>query len=487
MRTIPLRQLFAGLQVSLPDNLQSVLVTQVHYDSRRIKAGGLFIAIRGFKTDGHQYLNEAKKAGAVAAVVEELHQDIPLPQIVVDNSRQVMAQLVYNFYKPEIESLILVGITGTNGKTTTAFLSRSIFEAVHIPAGLIGTIYYHIGDQKTEAWNTTPEAPDLYEMLFQMTQQGQKAGVLEVSSHALELHRVHGLQFDVAVFTNFSRDHLDFHKNEEAYFQAKAKLFSMIKPGGIAVVGLDDHYGKRLINMLKKDVMTFGFSQQARVRVLDWKMDLNGMNINLLTPVGEMSVSTSLIGAFNAQNIMAAVAVGLGMDMPAQKIIEGIEALEYVPGRLQSVPLNNNALAVVDYSHTPDSLQKALQTLRQLTQNRLIVVFGCGGDRDKGKRPLMGKIAEDLADYVIITSDNPRSEDPQVIIADILKGMDRKDKRETISDRAEAIGRAISLAEEGDVILVAGKGHETYQEIMGRKHHFDDIEVIKEAARYELN
>ena len=487
MRTIKLNRLFEGLQVSLTDDLHSALVTQVHYDSRRIKPGGLFIAIKGFKTDGHQYLNEVKKAGAVAAVVEELHQEIALPQIVMANSRQAMAKIVYNFYKPEIERLSLIGITGTNGKTTTAFLCRSLFEAVRKPAGLIGTIFYYIGNQKTEAWNTTPEAPDLCEMLFQMNQQGQNACVLEVSSHALALHRVDGLHFDVAVFTNFSRDHMDFHKDEEEYFQAKAKLFSMIKPGGIAVVGLDDNYGKRLVNMLKNDVLTFGFSRDARVRVLDWKMNLRGMKINLQTPVGEMAISTPLIGAFNVQNIMAAVAVGLGLDMPAKNIIEGIEAVEYIPGRLQSVPVKNNALAVVDYSHTPDSLQKALHTLRQLTQNRLIVVFGCGGDRDKGKRPLMGKIAEDFADYVIITSDNPRSEDPQAIIADILKGMDLKNKRKTISDRAAAIQKAISLAEKGDVILVAGKGHETYQEIKGQKHHFDDIQVIKEAARYELN
>jgi len=487
MRTITLSRLLEGLQVSLPNDLRSALVTQVHYDSRRIKPGGLFIAIKGFKTDGHQYLNEVKKAGAVAAVVEKLHNEITLPQIVMANSRQAMAKIVYNFYKPEIERLSLVGITGTNGKTTTAFLCRSLFEAVHKPAGLIGTIFYHIGNQKTEAWNTTPEAPDLYEMLFKMDQQGQKACVLEVSSHALALHRVDGLQFDAAVFTNFSRDHMDFHKDEEEYFQAKAKLFSMIKRGGRAVIGLDDDYGKRLVNILKSGMLTFGFSREAQVRVLEWKMNLTGMKINLQTPVGEIPISTPLIGAFNVQNIMAAVAVGLGLDMPAKNIIEGIEAVKYIPGRLQSVPVKNNALAVVDYSHTPDSLQKALQTLRQLTQNRLIVVFGCGGDRDKGKRPLMGKIAEDYADYVIITSDNPRSEDPQMIIADILKGMEHKNKSETISDRATAIQKAISLAQQGDVILVAGKGHETYQEIKGQKHHFDDIQVIKEAALYELN
>lgn len=465
----------------LPSEIQSRIVTNLQYDSRKVEEGSLFFAVKGFNVDGHQYLNSVNDAGAVAAVVQDVYSDVDLPQIKVADSRKAMAMIARSFYTPEVDDLALIGITGTNGKTTTSYLAKSIFEKAGIRTGLIGTIAYYIGPQKIDAWNTTPESVDLYNLLFQMQLNQQKAAVLEVSSHAIALYRVEGMLFDVAVFTNLSRDHMDFHKDEEDYFQTKAKLFSSIKPGGRAVINLDDPFGERLNKDIEPAKITYGIDTDAKIKAVKWQIDMTGMKLYCETPLGALELNTRLIGKFNVYNILSAVGVGIAKNFSLESIKVGIEAVEHIPGRLQSVEIKNGAIVVIDYAHTPDSLDKAMRALRQVVQNRLIVVFGCGGDRDKGKRPQMGRIAETLGDFAIVTSDNPRKENPENIIKDILEGMSLNEKRIVISDRVDAIHKAIKMSEQGDVVLIAGKGHEQYQDINGVKHVFDEFAIVKDA------
>ena len=472
------------IAVDIPSHIQSKIVTNLQYDSRKVEAGSLFFAVKGFTVDGHRYLSAVKEAGASAAIVQNINPDVDLAQIKVDDSRKAMALIARNFYTPEIDDLALIGITGTNGKTTTSFLVQSIFEKAGIKTGLIGTIAYYIGPQKINAWNTTPESVDLYNLLFQIHLNQQKAAVLEVSSHALALHRVDGMKFDAAVFTNLTRDHMDFHKDEEDYYKTKAKLFSMIKPGGKAVINIDDPYGRRLNNEFSQIAITYGFDSDANVKVTDWQMSMTGMHLHIGTPAGNLEINTKLIGEFNIHNILSAVGAGIANNLQLASIKLGIEAVDHIPGRLQSFEIKDDVVAVIDYAHTPDSLDKAIRTLRKVVKNRLIVLFGCGGDRDKGKRPQMGRIAETLGDIAIITTDNPRTENPERIIEDILEGMSLKEKQIVISDRREAIHEAVEIAEKGDIILIAGKGHEQYQEINGVKHDFNEFAIIKDAASH---
>lgn len=474
--------LFEGIEARLPAEAAELYTDHLHYDSRRIGRGGLFIAVRGFKVDGHKYLKDVQNKGALAAVVEEPSADIALPQIIVTDSRKAMAALAGNFYKQEIESLDLIGITGTNGKTTTSFLVRSILDEAGLPGGTIGTIAYYLGDKKVDAWNTTPEALDICEMLNQLAGIKQKNCVLEVSSHALSLSRVDGLRFKAAIFTNLSRDHLDFHKTEEEYFEAKAHLFSLLESDGTAVINGDDPWGLKLIDKLSGDIITFGFDSSTDLRATSWQMDIKGMRFKIENGTGVLPISTKLISEFNVQNILAAVGIGIALGIPKDIIKRGIEKVEYIPGRLEVHEILPGIVAVIDYAHTPDALSKALQAVRKITERRLIVVFGAGGNRDKGKRPQMGRIASDLADTVIVTSDNPRAEDPGEIIQDIVTSMPDNENRVVIIEREKAIAHAVSIAREGDVILIAGKGHETYQDINGVKHDFDDRVVVKKAA-----
>lgn len=474
--------IFGTIAGDIPNVVQSKIITNLQYDSRKVETGSLFFAVKGFKVDGHQYLSSVKKAGAVAAVVQDVHPDVDLPQIEVIDTRKAMALITRNFYTPEIDDLSLIGITGTNGKTTTSFLVKSILEKAGIKTGLIGTIAYYIGPQKIDAWNTTPESVDLYNMLFQIHLNQQKAAVLEISSHALALHRVDGMPFDTAVFTNLTRDHMDFHKNEQEYFETKAKLFSMLKPSGNAVINIDDPYGRRLRNKFKHVTITYGFDAKAHVNINNWQMRMTGMHLNMSTPNGKLEIDTKLIGEFNIYNILSAVGVGIARKLQLASIKLGIEAVDHIPGRLQNFEIKNGVVAVIDYAHTPDSLEKAIRTLRKVVKNRLIVVFGCGGDRDRGKRPQMGRIAEILGDIVIVTTDNPRTEKPENIIDDILRGMSFKEKQIVISDRREAIYKAVQIAKKGDIILIAGKGHEQYQEINGVKYDFNEFAIIKDAA-----
>ncbi len=479
-----LQTIFSAYDAEIPPEIASQPVHGIHFDSRKVEPGDLFVAVRGFKTDGHDYLPQAQQAGALAAVVESVRPEIDLPQIRVPDTRYALALLSAELYREAIESLKLAGVTGTNGKTSVAFLIRSMLDAAGQASGLMGTIAYYYGSKQAAAWNTTPEASDIARMLTEMVQNGQKAAVLEVSSHALALQRVEGLRFDAAVFTNLTRDHLDFHKTEEAYFMAKAHLFDLLKPKGVAVLNLDDPFGRRLSESLNAASVTFGFNPRADVRVESWRGDISGTELHLKIGTESLQIHSNLIGAFNVANLTAAAATGVALQLDFQAIAAGLEQVRFVPGRLQAYALKKDVTAVIDYAHTPDALEKALQALRPLTKGRLLVLFGAGGDRDTGKRPLMGQIAETQADLVIVTTDNPRTEEPEAIIKDILTGMSQPDKRIVLTDRREAIAKAVTVAQPGDVLLIAGKGHETYQEINGVKYDFNEADILLKAANH---
>jgi len=480
MKTKPLSKIVAPLLGENIENYKRILINNITYDSRKVSNGSLFVAIKGFKVDGHSFLETAEKNGALAAVVEKKVESLKIPQIVVEDCRADMAKIVKEFYDPDLSQLRTVGITGTNGKTTTTYLVKSVLENAGLSSGLIGTIEYDIAGEKINSWNTTPESSDLLEMMYTMYSKGQKGCVMEVSSHGLSLNRVDGIDFEVAVFTNLSQDHLDFHNDFEDYFAAKCKLFELLKPDGMAVINNNDEYGKRLINNISREYLTFGLDSQSQVYVRKWSSNLSGLTIDISTPVGELEINSPLLGQFNVENILAAVGVGLAFKFDLKTIKKGIEKVDRIPGRLEIVKLKNNRVAVIDYSHTPDALKKALIELNKINKNNLWVVFGCGGDRDKAKRPIMGKIAEDYATKVIVTSDNPRSEDPDTIIEDILEGIAQQDSIKVEPDRKAAINLALISSESNDIILVAGKGHEAYQEINGIKHPFDDCQIIKD-------
>ncbi len=438
------------------------------------------MAIRGYTMDGHSFLKEVEQKGAAAAIVEEAVPQVQIPQIEVEDSRDALAHTTVNFFQPELNQMHLIGITGTNGKTTTSFLIRSVMESAGIKCGLIGTIFYQVGNEQREAWNTTPESADLCRMFYEMYQQGQRGCVLEVSSHALALRRVNYLEFQSAVFTNLTQDHLDFHKDMEDYFAAKKSLFSLLRTDGTAIINNNDVYGQRLVTELENKSISFGSAESCDIRVESWQSRLAGLRLTIVTPNGEMDINSPLIGEFNVENIAAAVSAGIAQGFDLKTIKTGIENVTNIPGRLEAIQLENNITAVVDYSHTPDALEKALKVLRNLTGKKLWVVFGCGGDRDKTKRPVMGRIAASLADEILVTSDNPRSENPDEIISEITKGINTKHNVIIEPDRKQAIEMALKKATNGDTILIAGKGHEDYQEINGIKYPFDDRLIVKE-------
>ena len=479
-----LKTLFNNIEAGLPDEAADLIIREIQYDSRKIQSGDLFVAVRGFKTDGHHYLRDVQAKDAAAAVVEEKDEQLKIPQIVVKNCRETLPLLAYNYYELDSLNLKIIGITGTNGKTTASYLLRSIMEAAQLPAGVVGTIAYTYGATQKSAPNTTPESLDLYRMLSEMEKNGLKSCVMEVSSHALSLNRVDGLKFDAALFTNLGRDHMDFYDSVEDYFSAKAKLFYQVKKDGAAVINYDDPYGQRLMEMIEGRVVTYGLNKEAQVTVLEKSMDIRGTKLLVRTSENSFEVRSKLIGEFNIYNILSAIAAAYAMDIPKEAIISGIGALEMVPGRMQSFEIKPGVLAIIDYAHAPEALKNALMTVREITEKRLIVVFGAGGDRDRGKRPLMGQIAEELADVVIVTSDNPRTEDPQAIINDVLSGMKLPEKRKVMADRRQAIAEAVKMAQQGDVVLVAGKGHESYQEINGVRRDFNEEKIIRESLNY---
>jgi len=463
------------------------VVEGIAYDSRRVQRNGLFVALRGEKSDGHQFIEQAVEKGATVIVTEHEVQSPRATCVVVEDTRSALADLAATFYEHPARRLKLAAVTGTNGKTTTTFLLKHICEKAGLRCGLLGTVRYEIADRVLPAVRTTPESLDVQELLGQMVNAGCKAAALEVSSHALTQDRVRGIEWDVAVFTNLTQDHLDFHGTMENYFEAKAALFTGLaeqksKTNPTAVINLDDRYGAQLVDRLdgKIPVVTYGVGARSDFRASNYHAEFAGTSYQLDARGKSYLVRVPLIGRFNVANSMAALAAASSMGISLREAVLSLGRSPQVPGRLEAVPAKRQFQVFVDYAHTDDALLNVLKTLRELSPRRLIVVFGCGGDRDKQKRPLMARVADQNADYSIITSDNPRKEDPNAIIAEAEKGF-RSDRYEKITDRAQAIARAIELAQPRDIVLIAGKGHEAYQEFADHTVPFDDIQVARQA------
>lgn len=461
----------------------------VAYDSRQVRPGYLFVALSGQQADGRAFVADAVNRGAVAVLAES---ECAVPNgvtfIAVQDARQALAEIACAFYGHPSERLRMIGITGTNGKTTTSFFCRDILNAAGVSAGLIGTISYEIGRRRIPAGRTTPEAPDIQAMLDQMLKAGCRAAVMEVSSHGLDQKRVWGIDFDVGVFTNLSQDHLDYHKTMERYFAAKAQLFrslGQMSKKARAVINMDDSWGMRLANTggLNAELVMYGRHPNAAVRADEVRSTAEGSTFRLITPWGETETRIRLPGAFNVSNALAAAAACGALGISLEIIAEALGNMRSVPGRLEPVPVARPFKVFVDYAHTPDALANVLETLRPLTRGRLIVVFGCGGNRDRGKRPLMGAVASRAADHVILTSDNPRREDPEAILREIEQGVPAGASVEKEVNRERAIQKALEQAGAGDVVLIAGKGHETYQEFADAVVPFDDREVVQRLAR----
>lgn len=461
-------------------------ITGIALDSRKVRPGYLFVAISGFKQDGTVYADQAESNGAAAVLSETEWNGKNAVWFQVPNARSALAVCSKKFNGSPDEALDLFGITGTNGKTTTAFLLSSILNHKKRTASLLGTIEHDIMGRVETASNTTPEACDLFGYFHETREKGGRSVVMEVSSHAIALQRVYGTRFAVCVFTNLTHDHLDFHKDVEDYFQAKARLFTEnLKPEGTAVVNMDDPYGLKLAEILKKErpdvrMITYGFSEEARVRPLKHEMAWDGIRLELETPWGKSELTSSLSGLFNISNIMAAYAAAAAGGVPPARIEESVRGFRNVPGRFEKVEAGQPFTVLVDYAHTPDALERLLENARKLTDRKLITVFGCGGDRDRKKRPVMGKIAAEASDTVFVTSDNPRTEDPDAIIRDIMNGISASPSIQIVPDRKEAIRQSLLSAENGDCVVIAGKGHEDYQILGTEKHHFDDRETVRE-------
>jgi UDP-N-acetylmuramoyl-L-alanyl-D-glutamate--2,6-diaminopimelate ligase len=467
-------------------------ITQLAYDSRRVTPGTLFFCVPGFERDGHEFAPEAIARGAAALVVER-PLGLEVPEIVVDSVRAAMAPAAAAFFGDPTATLRVVGVTGTNGKTTTAFLVRALLEAGGLQSALMGTVKTVIGGVEREAVRTTPEAIDLQAAFADMLAAGDRACAIEVSSHALELRRADAIHFAAAIFTNLSRDHLDFHPTMDAYFDAKRRLFEA--DPGVIVTNVGDDHGRRLASDFPAAV-TIAVDGPADYSARDVRTGLHGAEFTLVTRDRELPLRSPLPGRFNVANVLGAIAAVHALGLDLDTIAAALPDVAPVPGRFQPVDEGQPFALLVDYAHTPDSLDNVLRAARPLTDGRVICVFGCGGDRDRGKRPQMGRIAAALADIVVVTSDNPRSEEPAAIIDEILAGAlgergaddgwsgDRAATVESIVDRREAIARAVALAAPGDVVVIAGKGHEQGQEFeAGRKLPFDDAQVSREELR----
>src|SRR5947208_7394879 len=463
-------------------------VSSIAGDSRRVEPGACFVAVPGFKQDGRRFIPDAIRRGAAVVVTEgEPVAGLPVAQVLVPSVAALLARRAGAFYGHPSRQMTLVGVTGTNGKTTTSYLIDALLRARGLATGVIGTIQYVLGDETRPASQTTPEALDLQSMLAHMRDGGVRGVAMEVSSHALALARADGLAFDVAVFTNLTQDHLDFHGTLDAYRLAKRRLFELLaespKPTRTAVVNADDPAGASMVRGLAVDVLTFGLGAGARVRAVEHRSSIDGIRMTVETPRGRVALTSPLIGEHNVMNLLGAVATGLGLGLEPPAIAQALAAVGTVPGRFEQVQAGQPFLVVVDYAHTPDALERVLTTARKLTRGRLGVVFGCGGDRDRGKRPIMGEIAARLGDRVWVTSDNPRSERPEAILDEILVGVraaGAEPGRYAVEpDRSRAIHDALHWADAGDTVVIAGKGHETYQIVGSDVLPFDDREVAR--------
>jgi UDP-N-acetylmuramoyl-L-alanyl-D-glutamate--2,6-diaminopimelate ligase len=473
---------------------QDLSIRSIQYDSRRVEHGDLFVAIPGTAVDGHRFIDNAIANGAVAVVMQDdaavsdhvfLHAGVM--KIVVSDARKTLAIMSGNFYHRPSERLILVGVTGTNGKTTTTHLIRAILEARGDHVGLIGTIEYRIGNEVIAATHTTPESLEIHELLDRMVQRGCTAAVMEVSSHALTQSRVYGMAFRTGVFTNLTQDHLDYHGSMESYGAAKKILFDGLGQTASAVINADDPWGDRMVSGTTACTLRYGMGNDVNFRASSVRMKLDGMTFLVEDEGTRIPVRSRLTGRFNVANILAAYAAGKSLGCRSEQIVAGIAAMPAVRGRFEQVVSPLGWTAIIDYAHTPDALENCLRTVRDILSEqghgRIITLFGCGGNRDRGKRPMMGRIASTMSDMTIVTSDNPRNEDPHAIIRDILGGVDPAGAVYSEADRRKAIIQALGHARAGDVVVIAGKGHETYQ-VVGVEHlHFDDREEVESFLR----
>lgn len=484
---LTLRSVLEGVDVRPSAALDERRITQVANDSRKVQPGALFVAVHGVATDGNLYAKAAAERGAVAVVSEAAAPaswDPSIPWIEVKEARKALAIAAANFYGQPAKALQLVGVTGTNGKTTTTSLIDSIVRASGAKSGLFGTIAYHTPRGEHPAPNTTPESVDLQSFLAETRDAGGTYATMEASSHALAMDRVWGCYFEVAVFTNLTRDHIDYHKTFENYFAAKQKLFEGTGAGapGVGVVNSDDPWGKKLVGLARK-TLTYGLQNGADLKAKKSHLSFNGLNFTAQTPSGPIQVESHLVGRINVYNILAAIGAGIGLGFSNPVIEAGIRNLQAVAGRFQRIDQGQPFLVVVDYAHTDDALENLIKTAKELiTKGRIITLFGCGGSRDRTKRPIMGEISGRLSDLSILTSDNPRQEDPLKIISDVVVGMQRSGGKYMIEpDRAKAIRVAIEEARTGDIVLLAGKGHEDYQVFADHTIHFDDREEARKA------
>ena len=485
MQIKKLIEVLSGAEVEGPVDRD---VLSIQYDSRRVTPDSLFVALPGLKTDGHKFIEHAVQRGASAILVERPVTAVRRATVIrVPDAREAMARLAAQFHGHAYRKMKVIGITGTNGKTTTAFMVQRILKEAGIKTGLIGTVRYEIGERVIPAARTTPEAVELHEMMAQMVRQNCGAVVIEVSSHSLDQKRVLGIDFDVAVFTNLTQDHLDYHKTMDSYFDAKSVLFKLLSTSGkigTAVVNVDDPRGRELAAMpLKAAKLTYGIENEATVRGKALTMNCAGLKFEVATPKGEERISLPLSGRYNVSNALGALGACMALGVKLTAMARALKSLPPVPGRLERVDCGQPFQVFVDYAHTDDALRNMLATLRESTARRLLVCFGCGGNRDTRKRALMGRAAGELADFSVLTSDNPRKEEPRAIIAQIEEGFPSGGgtaRYEVVEDRREAINRVLAMAEDGDVVVIAGKGHETYQEFADTVISFDDREVARE-------
>ncbi len=479
-----LRNLLEAVPDACVEGPLEVDLGQIRCDSRCVEEGDFFVALRGGQEqDRHRFVGHAIARGARAVMVEEPINCTGATRVQVADCRAALARMAARFYAFPARELLNVGVTGTNGKTTTAFLLRSALEAAGLPCGYLGTLGVWCGGPLEKMDNTTPEAAELHGLLRRLVNAGKQAAVLEVSSHGLALKRVEGIPFRAAVFTNLTRDHLDFHGTWEAYFAAKARLFECLPAEAIAVLNADDAHAAELARRTQAHIVTYGCGPEAEVRLQRAATGPPGTHLCLDTPAGPIEVQTHLIGRFNYYNAMAVVATGLALNLEAGALVRGLAALASVPGRCEPIAEGQDFAVIVDYAHTPDALERVLQAARSLGSGRLICVCGCGGDRDRGKRPLMGRVAGELADWTVLTSDNPRSEDPQRIIDEMAAGISDSRAVHSEVDRAQAIAKALAAAHSGDVVVIAGKGHEQEQELADRTVAFDDRAVARRVLR----
>ncbi len=497
-----LQELLRSVDVVKTQGALHAEVVSITEDSRTVRPGSVFVAIQGVQQDGHEFVSQAFAQGAVGVVVdaswsrslaEETRPTDP-GLIHVNNSRRALGLLASHFYGMPSQHLKMVGVTGTNGKTTVTYLAKSLLEAQGHRVGLLGTVGYVYGKEQRVASHTTPASVQLQEMLSEMVRAGTDVGVLEVSSHALELDRVAGCEFDIVIWTNLTQDHLDFHQTMENYFQAKLRLLTNYVENGQksgpkrALVNADDPWAPLILQHCAIPAWTFGIHTQADIQAEAVQLGMDGTTFEVKSPCGRMLITSQLVGEYNVSNMLAAIGIGLEMGMSSDLIEHSLGAVSNVPGRFERIQEDQDFTVVVDYAHTADALQRLLEAAQKVKQGRVLTVFGCGGDRDPGKRPKMGQVAVRMSDHVIVTSDNPRTEDPYIILADIEEGIESVPRKERcphqmIADRAEAIQAAIDAASSGDLVLIAGKGHEDYQILGTQKIHFDDREEARKALR----